>query len=63
MIFYVREKFSALETILQLDIDGYDAYKVKSKIFSFGNKLKLYSMDDRELVYIEQKLLNFYQSI
>ena len=60
VIFYIREKvFSFGDNFTIKDIDGYHAYKVKGQVFSLGNKLRLYTMDDRELVYIEQKLFKF----
>lgn len=60
MIFYIREKvFSFGDSFTIRDVNGYDAYKVIGKVFSLGNKLRLCTMDDRELVYIEQKLFKF----
>ncbi len=36
-----------------------DCFKVYGKILSFGNKLHLTDMQDRELFYIEQRLFRF----
>lgn len=36
-----------------------DAYIVKGKLFSFGDKLSFQDMSGKELVFIEQKLLNW----
>ena len=61
---YLVRKFLRLQINLQLrDVEGYPQYEVVGEIFTFGNKLRLYDMNGNEIIYIEQKLLDFYLNI
>lgn len=60
MRYLVRQKvFSLGDKFTIKDEYGNDCFRVYGRIFSFGNKLTLTDMQDRELYYIEQKLLRF----
>lgn len=52
-IFSFRDSFTIKNELEE------DCFKVYGKILSFGNKLHLTDMQDRELFYIEQRLFRF----
>ncbi|NLN65274.1 MAG: hypothetical protein GX144_07690 [Clostridiaceae bacterium] len=60
MKYMIRQKiFSFRDSFLIKNEFGEDCFKVTGRVFSFGNKLTLTDMQDRELFYIEQRLFHF----
>jgi len=60
MRYAIKQKiFSFGDNFAIRDEMGNDCYKVKGKIFALGNKLRIFNMQEEELVYIEQKLFRF----
>jgi uncharacterized protein YxjI len=60
MKYVIRQKVFSLGDKFTIKNEyGEDCFLVYGKIFSFGNKLRLTDLQDRELYYIEQKLLRF----
>lgn len=60
MKYFVRQKiFSFRDSFTIRNEYEEDCFKVYGRVFSFGNKLYLTDMQDRELFYIEQKLFRF----
>lgn len=60
MKYVIKQKVFAIGDTFMIkdDLDN-DCFWVKGRIFTFGNKLTMYDMQNQELVYIEQKLLRF----
>lgn len=57
MRYLIKQKiFSLGDGFTIKDENGNDCFKVKGKIISIGNKLRIFDMDDKEVCYIEQKL-------
>lgn len=57
MRYLIREKiFSFADRFIIEDEEGYPQYEVAGKILSIGNKLNLYDMQGKELIYIEQQV-------
>ncbi len=60
MKYLIRQKvFSFRDSFTIKNEFNEDCFKVYSKILTIGNKLFLTDMHDRELFYIEQRLLRF----
>ncbi|MCF6462229.1 LURP-one-related/scramblase family protein [Clostridium sp. Cult1] len=60
MRYIIKEKiFTFADRFNIEDEHGYPQYEVVGKIFSLGNKLNIYDLNGRELIYIEQQLLRF----
>ena len=61
MIYKVNQKFFSLSggSFTITDLNGVEHFQVKKQILSFGNKLRIYDMNDNELCYIEQKVFSF----
>lgn len=60
MKYIIREKiFSFSDRFIVKDENNNPIYEVVGKILSIGNKLDLYDMKGKKLLYIEQKLLRF----
>ena len=60
MRYLIREKIFTIADKFTIE-DEYEnpQYEVVGEVFTFGNKLRLYDMNGRELIYIEQKLFRF----
>lgn len=55
--FIIKQKILSLsDSFVIHDENKNPAYKVEGRLFSFGDKLKIYNMNNEEQVYIEQKL-------
>ena len=52
-VFSLNDKFTIK------DEEGNDKYKVEGEIFTLGKKLHVYNMEEREIAFIEQKLMTF----
>lgn len=60
MKYLVRQKvFSFRDSFTIKNEFGDDCFRVYGRIFSFGKKLTLTDLQDRELYYIEQRLFRF----
>ena len=60
MRYVMRQKLLSLADRFTIkDETERDAYVVKGKLFSFGDKLSFQDPDGNELVYIDQRLLNW----
>ena len=60
MRYVMRQKFFSLADSFTIrDENERDVFLVKGKVFSFGDKLSFQDMDGNELVYIDQRLLNW----
>lgn len=60
MKYLVREKiFTFGDKFVIKDEMERPAFEVVGKVFTLGNKLNIYNMNGKKLVYIEQKLLRF----
>jgi uncharacterized protein YxjI len=60
MRYVMRQKLLSLADSFTIkDENERDAYVVKGKVFSFGDKLSFQDPAGNELVYIEQRLLNW----
>lgn len=58
--FIVKQKIFALgDSFIIRDDAGNECFKVKGRVFALGDKLRVLDMDDREILYIEQKLFRF----
>lgn len=59
MRYQIRQRvFSLRDSFTIKDEYGTDRFEVQGKLFSFGNKLRIYSMSGEELVYIEQEVFH-----
>ena len=60
MRYVMRQKLLSLANNFTIkDEQDQDAYYVKGKLFSFGDKLSFQDTSGNELVYIDQRLLNW----
>ncbi|WMM24530.1 LURP-one-related family protein [Tissierella sp. MB52-C2] len=60
MRYLIRERiFSFSDSFTINDENNRPYYEVVGKVFSIGNKLNLYDMNGRNLLYIEQKIFRF----
>ena len=60
MELYMKQKvFSLNDKFTIKDGEGNDKYKVEGEIFTLGKKLHVYNMEEREIAFIEQKLMTF----
>ena len=60
MRYLIKEKiFTFADRFRIEDDEGYPQYEVVGKILSLGNKLHIYDMNEKELVYIEEKIFRF----
>lgn len=60
MRYLIKEKiFTFADRFRIEDENGYPKYEVVGKILSIGNKLNIYDMSGRELIYIEEKVFRF----
>ena len=60
MRYVMRQKILSLTDSYTIrDENDQDAYQIKGKLFSFGDKLSFQDMAGNELVYIDQRLLNW----
>ena len=60
MRYLIKEKIFTFADRFEIqDENGYSKYEVVGKILSIGNKLNIYDMSGRELIYIEQKVFRF----
>ena len=60
MRYVMSQKFFSLADSFTIrDENERDVFLVKGKVFSFGDKLSFQDMDGNELVYIDQRLLNW----
>lgn len=60
MRYLIKEKiFTFADRFRIEDYEGYPQYEVVGKILSLGNKLHIYDMNGRELIYIEEKIFRF----
>ena len=60
MRYLIKEKIFTFADRFRIENDkGYPQYEVVGKILSLGNKLHIYDMDGRELIYIEEKIFRF----
>ena len=60
MRYVMRQKILSLADNFAIkDEQERDVFLVKGKIFSFGDKLSFQDLSGKELVYIDQKLLNW----
>lgn len=60
MRYVMSQKFFSLADSFTIkDENERDAYLVKGKVFSFGDKLSFQDTEGNELVYIDQRLLNW----
>src|SRR6185437_9432720 len=60
MRYVMSQKFFSLADSFTIkDENEHDAYLVKGKVFSFGDKLSFQDTEGNELVYIDQRLLNW----
>ncbi|MFT7670963.1 MAG: hypothetical protein ACI8X5_003678 [Planctomycetota bacterium] len=60
MKFIMRERLWSMGGRYDIrEESGEDAYYVKGKVFSIGDKLSFCDLDERELAYIEQKIFNW----
>jgi uncharacterized protein YxjI len=60
MRYVMRQKILSLTDSFTIkDENEQDAFQVKGKLFSFGDKLSFQDMAGNELVYIDQRLLNW----
>src|SRR3954471_9179303 len=60
MRFIMRQKLLSLADSFTIkDENERDVYFVKGKLFTFGNKLSFQDTAGNELVYIDQRLLNW----
>lgn len=60
MRYVMRQKLLSLADSFTIkDENERDAFLVKGKLFSFGDKLSFQDMAGNELVYIDQRLLNW----
>jgi uncharacterized protein YxjI len=60
MKYIIKQKIFSLGTSFYIKNEFQeDVYSIKGEVFSLGKKLRLYDLEDRELVYIEQQLFNF----
>ncbi len=56
----IREKvFSWADKFTVTDEHGEPRYTVEGQFFSWGKKLRIYDLADREIAYIEQKVMSF----
>ncbi len=57
MKFFIKQRMlSFSDSFVIRDEKKRPAYTVQGKLFAFGDKLKLYDMNNQERIYIEQKL-------
>ena len=60
MRYLIKEKiFSFSDSFDIMDENQDPIYRVVGQILSLGNKLTLYSLDGRELLRIEERLMSF----
>lgn len=60
MRYLIREKvFSFSDRFNIMDESGNARFEVEGQFFSMGNKLRIYDLNGRELIYIEQKIWRF----
>ncbi len=60
MRYVMSQKFFSLADSFTIrDENERDVFLVKGKVFSFGDKLSFQDIDGNELVYIDQRLLNW----
>ena len=60
MRYVMSQKFFSLADSFTIrDENERDVFLVKGKVFSFGDKLSFQDVDGNELVYIDQRLLNW----
>jgi uncharacterized protein YxjI len=60
MRYVMRQKILSLADSFTIkDENDEDAFQVKGKLFSFGDKLSFQDLAGNELVYIDQRLLNW----
>lgn len=60
MRYLVKERIFTLADRFNIeDQYGNPQYEIVGEIFTFGNKLRMYDLNGRELIYIEQKLFRF----
>lgn len=60
MRYLIKEKiFTFADRFIIEDEQGYPKFQVVGKILSLGNKLNIYDMNGKELIYIEQKVFRF----
>ncbi|SHK24477.1 LURP-one-related/scramblase family protein [Paramaledivibacter caminithermalis] len=60
MKYMIKQKIFSLRTGFNIKNEfEEDIYSVKGEVFSLGKKLRLYDIEGKELVYIEQELFNF----
>lgn len=60
MKYIIKQKIFSLRTGFYIKNEfEEDVYSIKGEVFSLGKKLRLYDLEDRELVYIEQEIFNF----
>lgn len=60
MKYLIKEKiFTFADRFTIEDHSGYPQYNVVGKILAIGNKLNLYDMNGKELLYIEEKIFRF----
>lgn len=60
MRYVMRQKILSLADSFTIkDENDEDAFQVKGKLFSFGDKLSFQDLSGDELVYIDQRLLNW----
>ena len=56
----IREKvFSWADKFTVTDENGEARYIVEGQFFSWGKKLRVYDLQEREVAYIEQKVMSF----
>ena len=60
MKLYIKQKvFSWKDKFFVKDEYGQDKYYVEGELFSWGRKLHVYDMNQREVVFIAQKVMTF----
>lgn len=57
--YYINQKFSFRDRFMVKDENMDDVFYAEGELFSLGKKIRLYTMDDEELLYIEQKVWTF----
>jgi uncharacterized protein YxjI len=60
MRYLIKEKiFTFADRFRIEDEQGYPQYEVVGEMLSIGNKLNIYDMDGRKVIYIEEKVFRF----
>lgn len=59
MKYLIREKIFTFANRFTIEDDmGYPQYNVEGKLLSLGNKLRIFDMNGKELIYIEEQIFN-----